>query len=195
MEIRQFFLRRRRLFDVTGQETAAARDRKCPVARLSQRDNTCKYNPAGFHGAFNVSRACGMDIARSCDTCARLYTKFSGPKGKPYRALPDLHARPFPSRESLLPLATSFTGFEITIDRTIDWFLYEFSLFSLYIFVHACCVDPRENTWDFDRLVSANTTWNYLYISSRGIYRFGGKYQLLDSVWAVLRVNFNFFFV
>lgn len=34
-EIRQFFLRRRRLFDVTGQETEAARDRKCPVALVS----------------------------------------------------------------------------------------------------------------------------------------------------------------
>lgn len=134
MEIRQFFLRRRRLFDVTGQETAAARDRKCPVARLSQRDNTCKYNPAGFHGAFNVSRACGMDIARSCDTCARLYTKFSGPKGKPYRALPDLHARPFSSRESLLPLATSFTGFEITIDRTIDFYT---SFFFFFLFIYS----------------------------------------------------------
>ena len=90
-EIRQFFLRRRRLFDVTGQETAAARDRKCPVARLSQRDNTCKYNPAGFHGAFNVSRACGMDIARSCDTCVRLYAKFSGTRG-----IPDLYVQPVP---------------------------------------------------------------------------------------------------
>lgn len=33
---------------------------------LTGRDNTCKYNPAGFHGAFNVSRACGMDIAHAC---------------------------------------------------------------------------------------------------------------------------------
>lgn len=40
------------------------RDRKW--APLSGRDNTCKYNPAGFHGAFNVSRACGMDIAHAC---------------------------------------------------------------------------------------------------------------------------------
>lgn len=51
-------------FDVTGQEMGWPRPGSGRWL-LSGRDNTCKYNPAGFHGAFNVSRACGMDIARA----------------------------------------------------------------------------------------------------------------------------------
>lgn len=57
---------------------------------LSRQDNTCKYNPAGFHGAFNVSRACGMDIARARNSaCVR--TEFSAVRNSKKGPLPTLH--------------------------------------------------------------------------------------------------------
>lgn len=71
---------------------AATGSAPCGWLLLTGRDNTCKYNPAGFHGAFNVSRACGMDIAHACPRVENFRKKWeAGEKsGAEFRTCPDL---------------------------------------------------------------------------------------------------------
>ena len=71
---------------------AATGSAPCGWLLLTGRDNTCKYNPAGFHGAFNVSRACGMDIAHACPRVENFRKKWEvGEKsGAEFRTCPDL---------------------------------------------------------------------------------------------------------